>query len=57
MAEGYGYKHNENDGIKRCANLTQKEKAMVIRVNSAWREKMLPGADGKSVSRMTMYVM
>lgn len=39
MGEGYGYNHNENDGKKGCTNLTQKEKAMVIRVNSVWREK------------------
>ncbi len=35
----HGYNHNENDADKGFANLTEKEKAMVIRVTSTWEKK------------------
>ena len=35
----HGYNHNENDTEKGFANLTPKERAMVQRVTSTWKEK------------------
>lgn len=34
----HGYNHNEDDSSKGYANLTEKEKKMVERVNLAWKE-------------------
>lgn len=35
----HGYEHNENDSSKGYGNLTDKEKAMVSRINGVWKEK------------------
>lgn len=35
----HGYNHRENDGPKGYGNLTNKERAMVERVQKTWREK------------------
>lgn len=35
----HGYNHRENDGPKGYGNLTNKERAMVERVQKTWRDK------------------
>lgn len=50
----HGYEHRENDGPKCYGNLITKEKAMVERVNKAWKEKKdVVWTRWKKIIRMT----